>query len=230
MLPEYFETDESESQFESELIDIDVRFEPSDLWEESSVIASWVTSPEIMFGYLVDQLNVILADCEYRLFDKLILQLKPERLKPACFDSVDLHFDAARVDLVNLIRKTPLNGESLRTLGCELVAGNSHALDHAFEMYKRELQKLNVWIGARQLLSDLPKSQSIEKQARKPTAQMEDVEAAIDTLQKQSLKPTKEALGALLRERGFTLSNTKLNTMKNRAEKQSAVRPPDSAD
>ena len=213
-----------------------ITFEPPEVGGNDTNVAAWVRSPQKMLDDLVDELRSIFEQCDLVVFkgdNTLHIVVKPEYRQ--CRDEVRficmyLHSTARVIDLVNLIRQTPVNGQSLRNLGRKIVNGNTPKLGQAFTAWRDELTQFGVWVHA--LRSIDPKSCPLVTPPDRTTrsATIEDVQVAYDALVEQKVKPTKDAIGAYLREHSMTAGGTRLNTMKRTVEKQSAVRPPESAD
>jgi len=237
-------SDDSNPEIVEIIEGFNITFEQPEAGGEDTKVAAWVLSPQMMFDYLADELRRVFENCQLVAFkggNTMQIVVRPEfrndspdRMSEAAHLSFSWHFDANTIDLVNLTRQTPVNGQSLRNLAREICNGNTPKQGQAFTVWSNELRRLGIWVHALRsidpkLYPPLPRPEGTTEE-RKRSATIEDVRAAFDSLVKQKVKVTKDALGKRLRELGYSKGSGPLNVMKNQIEKQSAVRPPDSAD
>jgi hypothetical protein len=226
-------TDADEAEFGESLRGYDISFalpDPSAIAEQA---AKWVDSPNVMLEILTNDLNQILSKCEARLFDEVLIQMKPEYVgesSPArmhvVFMAISLGETAKTVDLVNAIQTTPFAGETIWHLGKMLYRGNSPEFDGAVSRYKSSLKDLANWIHAKRILS----GNAVSSPEKRKSADIDDFKRAFSELKQKGVRPTKENIGDLLRSWNMTIGTTRAHSLKREIERQSAVRPPESAD
>jgi len=200
--------------------------------------AKWIKYPMEMLATLTRELNELSDKCvshqvdedgvmEAHLKPEYVGQIKGKNLLKLWWE-MDFRMRADCVDLVNKIEPTPFLGEILREVARHLHAGNTTEFDQAIWGYRSALQKLSDWIQVKQILSGkgLP-----EPTGRAGTsASFEDIVRISQEIESREIRPTLDRIGKLLRAEGLTIGRSVLQSMKRKAEKQSAVRPPDSAD
>lgn len=229
----FFDDDDDEAEFEESLKGLDISFAVPEPTDDAEVAAKWVNAPDEMLETLTIQLNAILSKCEARLFDGVSIQLKPEYLvessaekQTLVFMSLSLGFTADNVDLTNAIQQTPFRGETARHLSKMLYQGNSLQFDAAIADYKSSLRVLANWIYAKAILS----GKASARTTKTKSADIDDVKKAWNELHEQGVNPTKENIANLIRSWDLTIGTSRAHKLKREIEKQSAVRPPNSAD
>ncbi len=233
----FFDPDDLE--LEESLKGFDISFSIPDLSDsgDAETAAAWVESPRVMLEALSNELNEILKYCEPRLYDGVVIQLKPEWFDDSLEIKTDLiwlafslGFSAGIVDLVNTIQPTPFRGEILAELGKFIHHGNTPEFDRAISNYKSELVKLTKWIKAKEILSGKVKSDDASSAPQRKSANLDDVKRAYEHLIESGKKPTKEHIIQVIKGWNLTLGSDRAQAMKRQVEKQSAVRPPETAD
>lgn len=234
----FMTSDAEELEFEESLKGLDISFPVPDVSDSGEAVetAAWVESPRVMLETLTNELNAVLTECEARLFNDVVIQLKPEYLGESSNKQQDLIWMALKlsfvgktVALVNVIQPTPFRAETAFELGKMIYHGNSLEFDRAISKYKSELVTLATWIKAKEILSGTVK-QDDEAAEKRRSASLDDVKRAYDLLLERGDNPTKDRITEVLRNWGLTIGGSRANKLKREVEKQSAVRPPDCAD
>lgn len=167
----FFQTDEDEDSIEELVKGFDISITVPEPSENTATVAEWVRSPMLMLQALSDQLNEVLAFCEPRLYDRVMIQVKPEYLKEheeiktpqkgdlirvlseLTFIRLLLSHTRMLVDLANDVQRTPFSGDTIAQLQQQLYRGNTHEFDQAVTEWKNALQKLANWIRVKQLVN-----------------------------------------------------------------------------
>ena len=227
-------TDAEEEAFEESLKGLNISFAVPDPDDSAHEAAEWVASPDVMLVALTAELNEVLSLCEARLYDGVLIQVKPDFMDNAQMDltlrAFSLGDRAKFVDLVNSIQPTPFQSQKLRRMQSLMFSGNTPEFDRAISDYKAELRKLALWIKAKEILSGEVKSDDASPAQQRKSANIDDVKRAYEQLIESGEKPTKERIIQVIRDLNLKLGSDRAQAMKRQVEKQSAVRPPETAD
>ena len=107
---------------------------------------------------------------------------------------------------------------------------NSLEFHQSIRDYKSDLYQLADWIKAKQILSGESPPSDVDTGKKRQSASIDDMWRAVNELRQREVNPTKEKCVDLIRSWGMTIGGNRAHKMLHQLKKQSAFRPPESAD
>ena len=153
-----------------------------------------------MLTTLADQFNGVVAICQPRLYDRIVLELRRDRfgdqngsLMTLTVMAIDLQYFGMIANAVNLIQPTPFDGKALDRLAAEMCEFSSPGVDNALRAVRTGLHKLTTWVEAKEILDGKAVDET-------PDATRSDAERARAEILECGETPNDKNVLALLKE------------------------------
>lgn len=195
--------------------------------------AVWIRHPGQMLADLTQTYNGLVSMCHAELIDGVVIRLKPEYRDPL---PIDLCGIAVLQGVINTLKVIEQHEAVILFPSAAIVAvrdamhsylqSDWTAFDNSLRDYRDSLRRLADCIECRRLLSQ-PEAADNGTAKKKPSATFDDVVRAISRVKAENGgRATKEKILNALRE-DFTIGSGLFQKYRTKAERQSAVRPPE---